>query len=142
MGPKRQKPLKGPLTEGNTASKKQKQLVAAGLCRECGSPLGRAKTICDTCADKDAARLAAAAAADKAAERKEAEKNSPLLSARELKALPALATGNQKIKGVKERGNVSGAGGGVGGVALRLCGPVRPADPSAPCTFTSLPSAA
>ncbi len=52
MGPKRQQPFKGPLTEGNTASKKSKQLVAAGLCRECGSELGRAKTICDTCADK------------------------------------------------------------------------------------------
>jgi hypothetical protein len=92
MGTKRQQPFKGPLTEGNTASKQQKLLVAAGLCRDCGGPRagGRAKTICDKCADQAAAATAAAAAADKAAERKEAEKNSPLLSARELKALPQL----------------------------------------------------
>ncbi len=43
-------------------------------------------------------------AADKAAAQKEAEKNSPLLSALELEALPALATGKQEIKECIERG--------------------------------------
>jgi hypothetical protein len=66
MGTKRQKPFRGPLTEGRKASKQQKLLVAAGQCRECGSPLGRAKTICDTCANKAAAVEA---------ERREAEKS-------------------------------------------------------------------
>ncbi len=88
MGTKRQQPLKGPLTEGSTASKKSKQLVAAGKCRECGSALGRAVTVCDTCANR--ARLAEAARreADKAAAQKEADKNSPLLAPSELQAPP------------------------------------------------------
>jgi hypothetical protein len=101
MGPKRKKPFKGPLTEGNTAGKKEKQLVEAGFCGRCGRPLGRAVTVCDKCLDQAAAVAAAAAAADKAAAQAEAEKNSPLLSARELKALPELATGKAKIKEVK-----------------------------------------
>jgi hypothetical protein len=109
MGTHRKKLFSGPLFDGYSqpSKKRQKQLVEGSQCRGCGSPLGRAKTICDTCADKDAARLAAAAVADKAAERQEAEKNSPLLAPSELQALPQFATGKQKIKGVKERRQLS-----------------------------------
>ncbi len=116
MGTKKKKPFRGPLTDSYSRprSKRQKQLVEAGQCRECGNPLGRAVTICDKCADKAAAVAAAAYAADKAAAQKEAEKNSPLLEPSELQALPQLATGKDAIKEVKERGNVSGAGGGGG----------------------------
>jgi hypothetical protein len=92
MGTKRQKPFKGPLSEGIGQGKRQKLLVAAGQCRDCGSSLGRAVTVCDTCANKAAAAEAARREADKAAEQKEAEKNSPLLSPSELQALPQLAT--------------------------------------------------
>jgi hypothetical protein len=40
MGTKRQQPFKGPLTDkySQPRSKRQKQLVEAGQCRECGSP--------------------------------------------------------------------------------------------------------
>ncbi len=101
MGTKKKKPFNGPLTDrySQPHSKRQKQLVEGGLCCRCGSPLGRSVTICDKCAHQACAVAAAAAAADKAAARKEAEKKSPLLSTRELKAPPALATGKQKIKG-------------------------------------------
>jgi hypothetical protein len=115
MGTHKKKPFTGQFS-GQPYRKHQKQLVEAGLCRHCGDPLGRAKTICDTCANRVAAAAAEAYAADKAAERKEAEKNSPLLAPSELQALPQLATGKDAIKGVKERGNVSG--GGVGGVGV------------------------
>ncbi len=105
MGTKKKKPFSGHLTDSYSRphSKRQKQFVEAGLCRECGSPLGRAVTVCDKCADQVCAVEAAAAAARKSAAQKEAEKNSPLLSARELKALPALATGKDKVKECIER---------------------------------------
>jgi hypothetical protein len=67
-----------------------------GICFICGSDLGRAKSVCDKCADgilvagreKAAVEKAAAekAAAQKAAAQKEAEKSSPLLGASELAA--------------------------------------------------------
>jgi hypothetical protein len=65
MGTKGKKPFNGPLTDRH--SKRQKQLVEAGFCCRCGSPLGRAVTVCDKCADQACAAEAAAAAADKAA---------------------------------------------------------------------------
>ncbi len=67
-------------------------------------------SICNKCADRVRAAEAEAYAAEKSAEQKEAEKNSPLLEPSELQALPQLATGKDAIKEVKERGNVSGAG--------------------------------
>ncbi len=81
MGTKKKKPFSGHLTDSYSRpySKRQKQLVAAGLCRECGSPVGRAVTVCDKCLGQQAAVKAAAAAADRAAAQAEAEKNSPLL---------------------------------------------------------------
>ncbi len=48
MGSKKKKPFSGPLYDGYSQprSKRQKQLVEAGQCRDCGSALGRAVTVC------------------------------------------------------------------------------------------------
>jgi hypothetical protein len=74
MGTHKKKLFSGPLYDGYSQphKKRQKQLVETGLCRDCGDSLGRAKTICDTCANKAAAVEAERREADKAAERKEA----------------------------------------------------------------------
>jgi hypothetical protein len=103
MGTKRKKAFSGhfALSNSQPRKKRQAQLVEAGKCRECGNALGRAKTICNTCADKARVAEAARREADKAAAQKEAEKNSPLLAPSELQALPQLATGKEAIKAVK-----------------------------------------
>ncbi len=105
MGTKRKKAFSGHLAlcNGQPRKKRQAQLVEAGKCRNCGSALGRAVTICNTCADKARVAEAARREADKAAAQKEADKNSPLLAPSELQALPQLATGKEAIKAVKER---------------------------------------
>jgi hypothetical protein len=93
MGTKKKKPFRGPLTDrySQPHSKRQQLLVEAGQCRECGSPLGRAVTICDQFADAFCAAADKARLADKAAAQAEAEKNSPLLAPSELQALPQLS---------------------------------------------------
>jgi hypothetical protein len=69
VGTKRQQPFKGPLTDrySEPYRKRQHHLVAAGQCRECGNPLGRAVTVCDTCANAFCAAEAERREADKAA---------------------------------------------------------------------------